>query len=214
MIVDMTLAPGRELDEAELVSWLGVSRTPIREALFRLAAEGLVIQVPNRGAHVAPVDLSNLRQYFEALDYLQRGVNRLAALRRSEQDVLRLQDAQQAFEAAMTGGEPSRINAENRHFHGIIADAAGNAHLGDSYRRLLVEGSRIAYLVFLNAATVVPDHLTRTADEHQGMVQAIRARDADRAEALGRDHTELFRERVIRSLVSRDDTLGATSVSS
>ena len=214
MIVDMTLAPGRELDEAQLVSLLGVSRTPVREALFRLAAEGLVIQVPNRGAHVAPVDLSGLRQYFEALDYLQRAINRLAALRRREDDVRRLREAEKAFESAVAAGDAARINAENRRFHEIIADAAGNPHLRASYCRLLVEGSRIAYLCFCNVASTQPDHLARTAEEHRQMIEAIEEGNAARAESLGHAHAELFRERIVRSLVAGDDTLAGISIAS
>ena len=67
-ILSLELAPGAGLDEQELIASLGVSRTPIREALIQLSAEGLVEMLPNRGARVAKIDLPGVREFFEALD--------------------------------------------------------------------------------------------------------------------------------------------------
>ena len=83
-IVSFTLVPGEDLDEATLVGRLGVSRTPVREALVRLAAEGLVQLVPNRGARVAPMGWNDIREHLEAFDVSQRLVTRWAAIRRNE----------------------------------------------------------------------------------------------------------------------------------
>src|SRR5690349_11437989 len=90
-ILRLDLRPGVKLDEAALVESLGVSRTPVREAFVRLAAEGLVFLLPNRGAQVAPLDLTETARYFEALDLVQRVVNNWAAVRRTREDLDQIQ---------------------------------------------------------------------------------------------------------------------------
>ena len=82
-ILCMELRPGSDLDELEISSRYAVSRTPVREALIRLTAEGLVQAVRGRGSRVAAMNLFDLRDFFESLDLLQRAQTTLAALRRS-----------------------------------------------------------------------------------------------------------------------------------
>ena len=79
-IVSLALAPGSDLDEAALVSRLGLSRTPLREALVRLAGEGLVQILPNRGTRVAPMGWNDIREHLEAFDLSQRLVTRWASM--------------------------------------------------------------------------------------------------------------------------------------
>lgn len=213
-IIDMQLAPNVELDEVALALRLGVSRTPLREALAYLAAEGLIVQVPNRGAHVAPLEVSDLREYFEALDYVQRAVYRLAAQRADDTALAAMRSAETDFKAAVAASDARAVNAANRAFHDAIGWASKNAHLRRAYERLLVEGSRIAYLCFTDASNGRQQaRLERTAQEHDDHIAAIAAGDAHRAEALAADHAELFRQRVAESLVSGSHELrGATVV--
>lgn len=212
LIIDMQLAPNSELDELALVRRLGVSRTPLREALAHLAAEGLVVQVPNRGAYVAPVEVSGLRQYFEALDFIQRGIYRLAAERADDATIAAMREAQANFEAAATGSATPALNAANRSFHGAIARASDNAHLRQAYERLLIEGSRIAYLCYSDlAAAALQEHLARTIAEHRDHIAAIAAGEAARAERLAGDHAELFRQRVVASLAAGSSALGGVT---
>src|SRR5215213_4594935 len=104
-ILSMDLAPGAAMDEAALVRDFQVSRTPVREAVVRLASEGLVILLPNRGSQVAPLDLARIRDYLEAIDLVQRAVTALAARRRSDPALLLIDAAGKAFEdAAARGG--------------------------------------------------------------------------------------------------------------
>ena len=98
-ILSLVLAPDENLDEARLVARFGLSRTPVREALIRLAADGLVTMLPNRGAQVAALGLMDFPRYVEALDLLQRAVTRLAALRHDAHDLARLRTAEAAFES-------------------------------------------------------------------------------------------------------------------
>ncbi len=75
-ILSLDYVPGANLDEAQLVESFGLSRTPVREALIRLAADGLVVLLPDRGAQLAPVDLADFPRYVEAFDLVQRAVMR------------------------------------------------------------------------------------------------------------------------------------------
>jgi len=85
-IVRLELSPGQDLDEARLVETYGLSRTPIRELLIRLAGEGLVVLRRNRGAYVSPLSVDTLQAVFEAGDLLERAIIRLACARRDERD--------------------------------------------------------------------------------------------------------------------------------
>ena len=100
-ILRLRLAPGAALDEAGLVARFGLSRTPVREALIRLAADGLVTMLPNRRAQVSPLDLGNFPRFVEALNLLQRAIMRLAALRRSDNDLAAITTVRDVFEAAV-----------------------------------------------------------------------------------------------------------------
>ena len=82
-IIGLRLQPGADLDEAGLEERFSVSRTPVREALIRLASEGLIFLLPNRGARVSHIDISDVPQLFEALDLCQRATIRWATARRT-----------------------------------------------------------------------------------------------------------------------------------
>ncbi|MSP67258.1 MAG: GntR family transcriptional regulator [Alphaproteobacteria bacterium] len=201
-ILTLDLRPGEDLDEASLVARFGVSRTPIREALIRLAGEGLVVLLPNRGARVAPIDLANIRGFFEALELCQRAVTRWAALRHRGADLLRI-DATMAAFAAAADGDARDLGDLNRTFHNAIAAACGNVHIAAAYGRLLDEGIRLSRLALTYEAPLQADrheHLARIVAQHRRLAASIRAQDADGAEALAAEHADLFRRRINRYL--------------
>jgi DNA-binding GntR family transcriptional regulator len=86
-ILHLKLRPGEVIDEASLASELGVSRTPMREALIRLAADNLVELTPNRGARVTTINLPDIRELFEVLEVIQGITTRWAALRRDDEEI-------------------------------------------------------------------------------------------------------------------------------
>lgn len=202
-ILDLSLAPGSDLDEAGLVERFGMSRTPVREALIRLAADGLVTLLPNRGAMVATVDLTEFPRYVEALDLAQRAVTRFAALRRSHAELQSIVAARDAFEQATRGKDPLVMTAKNRDYHVAIADASHNAHIGELYCRLLDEGMRMLRIPFAfdpAGSNGVEQHVAKIVKEHRAITAAIKAQDAERAESLAHAHTELFRSRFLQYL--------------
>ena len=203
-IVSFTLVPGEDLDEAALVGRLGVSRTPVREALVRLAAEGLVQLVPNRGARVAPMGWTDIREHLEAFDVSQRLVTRWAAVRRTDEHIAKMETDRLAFEAAFAQDDPVAMLDANFRFHAAIGNACRNSLLQRFYLQQLTADLRIARLAMTNecfpSEPAYRDHVGAIVREHCELVDAIRDRDADRAEELARSHANLARKRVSESL--------------
>jgi DNA-binding GntR family transcriptional regulator len=194
-ILSLTLAPGELLDETGLSRRFGFSRSPIREALIRLAGDGLVVNLPNRTTIVAPIDIARFPQYVDALDLAQRINTRLAAELRSEADLAAIAQAQAGFVAAIASGDYLAMSETNKDFHMAIARAGRNSYLAGFYEKLLDEGRRILHLHF--------DYIERTregrllTDEHEEMIDAIRARDVARADRLAHRHTHQFRDQFL-----------------
>ncbi len=198
-ILDLTLAPGTDIEEAGIVDEFSVSRTPVREALIRLASDGLVTMLPNRGARVAGLDFAEIPQYFEALDLTQRAVTRWAAMRAGKKDLRRIRMAGETFDQAVERGDVLDMIDRNREFHALIGGACGNIHLERTYLRLLDEGLRLARLSYAYEDPNSDDrqrHLDRTLNEHAEMVAAFEARDGDKAERLAAIHAGHFKERM------------------
>ena len=200
-IISLRVEPGSHIDEVALVEELGVSRTPVREALVRLMAEGLVVLLPNRSARVTGLDISNIRDHLEAFDLMQRAATRLASLRRSDHDLVELRRWCGEFEKAAKAGDAKNLTETNWRLHRAIGAACGNEHFARYYNQLLIEGLRIARLAmgrqFYGSTQAYSQHIGQILSEHTQLVAAIDARDADRAEELAQSHTELARKRIL-----------------
>ncbi|MFC3533207.1 GntR family transcriptional regulator [Vogesella facilis] len=191
-ILELKLYPGQLLDETTLADRFELSRSPVREALIRLASDGLVVTLPNRSTIVAPLEISAFPKYVEALSIAQRICTRLAAELRSEQDLLTIARKQKEFEAAVQSGDHLAMSESNKNFHLAIAEAGRNPYLTAFYERLLDEGRRMLHLHF--------EYLERTndgyllTDEHSQLLEAIRTQDVELADRLAMDHTRQFRD--------------------
>ena len=195
-ILSLNLAPGAVLDETSLAEGFGMSRSPVREALIRLAGDDLVVTLSNRSTIVAPIVVQSFPKYVEALDIAQRMNTRLAAELRSDADLKAIARRQKDFVAAVGSGDHLAMSAANMGFHMAIADAGRNPFLTAFYERLLNQGRRMLHLHF--------DYLDRThdgtllTDEHDQMIDALRDRDVARADRLAHDHTRQFRDDFIQ----------------
>lgn len=191
-ILELKLPPGQLLDETTLADRFELSRSPIREALIRLAADDLVVTLPNRSTIVAPLEISAFPKYVEALSIAQRICTRLAAELRTEQDLLIIAKRQKQFEAAVRSGEHLAMSEANKNFHLAIAEAGRNPYLTAFYDRLLDQGRRMLHLHF--------EYLERTndgyllTDEHTQLLEVIRDQDVELADRLAMDHTRQFRD--------------------
>lgn len=196
-ILTLELAPGEPVDENGLAERYGVSRSPVREALIRLEADGLVRLTPNKGALVTPLHLEEFPQYIEALDFVQRVVTRLAAINRSDKDIAALRKRNDEFINAVTKHNVVRMIDANYEFHLAISSAASNRYLTNMYRRLLDEGRRIIRLYFRSYDDNPPQD---RVSAHQEFIDALVERDADRAERLAHEHAMRLSQRFITYL--------------
>ncbi|WP_050577639.1 MULTISPECIES: GntR family transcriptional regulator [Sinorhizobium] len=194
-ILGLRLQPGQLLDETTLAERFDMSRSPVREALIRLAGEGLVVTLSNRSTIVAPIEIGTFPKYVEALDIAQRMNTRLAATLRTDADLKIIAKRQKEFEAAVKTGVHLSMSEANKRFHMAIADAGKNPFLASFYERLLGQGQRMLHLHF--------EYLERThegyllTDEHNLMLEAIRNRDVERADELAHAHTRQFQDNFI-----------------
>ena len=184
----------------------GFSRTPIREAFIRLAADGLVVMAPNRGARVAPLDLDQVPQVLEALELYERATTRWATLRRKPEDIAQLERRNKEFAVAFGTGDPRLIVEANWAFHDAINQACGNEFLATDCSKMLRGVMRLSLLAFRQDSSELANYSDITK-QHQDMIEAIRAGDVDLAEQLVFQHSDDFRERM-RVFVAGVSTAG------
>ena len=202
-ILRLNLPPSAPIEEARLVAWFSCSRTPIREALTRLAAEGLVELRANRSAIVAPITAQSVASYFEALAYVSSVIARLASARRTEAQLASIRKCQDLFRSLLIEEREFDRGDRNRDFHLAISAAANNRFLAEQYRTLLDRGVRLANIPFYSEEEEGEDvnaHFRQASDDHEAIIHAIERRDADGAEAITLAHAELFRHRIAKFL--------------
>ncbi len=196
-ITSGSLPRGARVHQEDLAEELGVSRTPVREALRRLAAEGLVEMRTNRGARVADVDQTGMRVSYEARAVIEPGAARLAAGRRLAEPLARMRAAVAAQRRSLRNVQ--RGFEANREFHLALAAASGNEFLSQFAERLWV--ARIGETIY-ERQVETQERMLLDVREHEQILEAIEAGDARRAESLTRRH---LADAMKRSL----DVLGA-----
>lgn len=199
-IIDLSLRPGSPIDEAQLAARFALSRTPIREALVRLAAEGLITTLTNRATIVAPIDFLNLDAFFDALTLMYRVTTRLAAQHHQPDQIAEIAELQAQFARAVAAQDVLGMIATNRDFHLAIARAGGNPYYVDLFTRLLDEGRRLLRLYYSSFQDRLP---RQYVTEHEDLIAAIVARDVARADALARAHADQI-VRQIQAYISAD----------
>ena len=204
-IVELKLAPGSPIDELQFAQRFSLSRTPIREALVRLAAEGLITTLPNRATIVSNIDFLNLPQFFDALTLMYRVTTRLAAANRRDEDIDGLCRLQAAFAQAVEARDAVAMISTNRDFHLEIAKAGRNRYYAELFTQLLDEGRRILRLYYSSFDDALPRQYVA---EHEDMIAAIVAGDVDKADRLASDHADQI-VRQIQAFITADARLNA-----
>jgi DNA-binding GntR family transcriptional regulator len=181
-IVEGRLEPGRRLKEEELARELGISRTPIREALLMLQAEDLVVATPNRGAMVRAHDAAELEDLYDLRALLEGHAARRAAERISEPEIGFLRAGCDRF-AAVAADDVNGLVRENLLFHNAILDAAGSARLASMVRKVIK-----LPLVYNSYRWYSPEQMRISVRYHRRIVEAFALGDADLAEQSMREH--------------------------
>jgi len=205
-ILCLDFPPGMSLTENYFVDLLKISRTPVREALIKLASEGLVVNERNHGAWVSEITLLDIREFFEALEVSQRMVTKFAAMRFRSGDLEALREHERAFERKAVEGDVVAMHDTNYLFHSTIAANCGNSFIEEHYLKLLNTGMRVSYLALTYEKQIEPDAqesgLNDIGQEHHFMFKYILEGQADKAEEVAHQHTINFRERVMNYLTT------------
>ncbi|MDI6894104.1 MAG: GntR family transcriptional regulator [Bacillota bacterium] len=189
------LLPGERLLEVELAEQMGVSRTPVREAMRRLDREGLVALRPFRGAEVVRVPRERAEQLFQVRDALESLAARLAASRTGPADLLLLRSIVEQAQVAAQNGDYPGVNALNRRFHAEMARLSGNAPLAT-----LLEQIQDHINLLRVTALSRPGRPEEAICEHVGIVEALAAGDGPRAEMLVREHIQRGRQAALAQM--------------
>jgi len=189
-ILTGAFSAGERLDEARLAEEHGVSRTPIREALQRLALSGLVVQQPRRGIFVREISPVELMEMFEVMAELEAVCGKLAASRATDEALAALRQANDRCRRALREGDADRYYRENGVFHHLIYEQSGNRFLEQEARRL-----HRRLMPYRRMQLHFRGRLKQSMDEHEAIVAALAAGDAMRAADLLRDHVAVQGER-------------------
>ena len=183
------LAPGERLMEIQLAEKLGVSRTPIREAIRKLELEGLVLMIPRKGAEVAKISEKSLRDVLEVRRSLEELAIELACQRMSEEDMDELERVQGNFRNAIARGEAMTIAETDEQYHDVIYQGTGNDKQMYRYRLEYIkdEDKRQVLLV-----------------EHEHILKALRNRNIADAKNAAREHIDNQEITVSRNIKEQD----------
>jgi DNA-binding GntR family transcriptional regulator len=177
--------PGQRMREAEIATWLGISRTPVRDALKLLESDGLLVAAPRRGLIIAELDQQQVAEIYALRSALEGLAARMAARHASSAELSALADVVDRQAQAGPDDDPNALADLNRRFHQLIYGAARNRYLLD------VLGSLESSLALLPGTTYSAAGRRETAHaEHKAIVTAIEAHDADAAEAAARRHIQ------------------------
>ena len=189
------MKPGERLMEIHLAEKLGVSRTPIREAIRKLELEGFVVMIPRRGTYVADISIRDITEIYEiraCLDELAAG---LAAERITNDELERLNRLLVEFGQCINAGNMERIVEVDTAFHEVLYTASRNARLHSIINNLREQVTSIR-----GRSMSYPGRLHDTMNEHRTLVDFIAARDVEGARNAARSHIENAEHTLMQSI--------------
>jgi DNA-binding GntR family transcriptional regulator len=203
-IITLDIDPGTPLEEERLCREYKVSRTPLREALIRLASEGLVELEPNKGARVAALQLVDVIDHYEAMDVFQPAIWHFATVRRTDGDMTAIKKTVGAFRDAIAGEDAEAIIQTNYEVHCAIAAASHNRSLEKAYRHMLVDKLRVAQHaardLTRDRGRILARRLSGALRIVAQLIAAIEQGNAKMAQTLARDYNAHVREQIVAIL--------------
>lgn len=198
LIVQGELAPASRLNERVLTARLGISRTPLREAIKLLATEGLVKLLPNRGAVVAPIEPKRISETFAVMGALESLAGELVCERASDEDIAEIRAMHYEMLAMHARRDLNGYFRYNQAIHLKIVEASGNPVLAHTYRQLNANVRRVRYMANLSS-----ERWDAAVSDHQAIIAALVTRDSARLKRLLRDHLSAKLAAVLGALASR-----------
>lgn len=199
-IIDGTFSPGERLMEIQLADEMGVSRTPVREAIRKLELEGFVVMIPRRGTYVADISIKDITEIYEiriSLDVLAAG---LAAERITDEELATLNGYLVEISKHVPSMNMDKIVELDSAFHDVLYHASRNERLESIINNLREQLTGIR-----GRSMSAPGRMVETMDEHRALVEAIAARDVERAQRAARVHLENAEQTLLRSLERRNN---------
>lgn len=193
------LEPGERLMEIQLAERLGVSRTPIREAIRKLELEGLVLMIPRKGAEVAKISEQSLDEVLEVRRSLDELAIELACKRISPEQLEQLEQAEKQFADAVSKGNILNIAESDEHYHDIIYEATGNSRLVQILNNLReqIYRYRLEYIKDADKRQIL-------VIEHRRILQAIKNKDVPEAKLAVREHIDNQQLTVSKNIKERN----------
>ncbi len=193
-IITTRLRPGEQIDEGALEQQLSIGRTPIREALQRLAGERLLESVPGRGFFVRPISIDDVKSLFEALTTMERIAAHLAAQRIGKDQLKRLAEVSDRHKAAMARQDFFKVTLFNSEFHHIFYAATGNIFLQTALEGIYHQADRLGFLTYTKEAH--PQGMEvfnqKAVEDHESLIECFTVGDAAQAVKIITDHCRRF----------------------
>jgi len=183
MILKGILVKGQKIDEKSLCETMGVSRTPVREALRSLKSEGLIQLIPHKGAFVSQPCIEEINDMFEVMSVLEGTCARLAAANMNEKSFKRIEVLHEELEEHYRNRNYEAYLKKNHVFHVFIQELAGNKVLND-----VINGLRQKILLYRQRQLYQPERFDQSIREHRDLLEAFRRKDPDSAESLMKKH--------------------------
>ena len=191
-IVTLHLAPGTVLREDALMSEMGIGRTPLREAVKRLALENLVAVQPRRGTFVTAIETADIQGITEVRAELEAYAAELAALRLDPETRAAAEELLRDVEALQESGEPESLMRVDERIHRFIWEAARNPYLAETLERYFTHSLRIWYLVLDRVPT-----LGHTVHDQTQLIEAVLDRNGDHARKIMHEHVLAFQREIL-----------------
>lgn len=197
-IINQTLEPGERLMEIQLAEEMGVSRTPVREAIRKLELEGLVVMVPRKGAYVAGISVKDIHEVFEVRASLEGLAASLAAQRMTNEELDEMERSLFIEAGEIEGNNLRSIVEIDTTFHDLLYKAARNEKLLQMVNNLQEQLQR-----FRSASLARPGRSKTALDEHRKILEALALRDAKLAQKLAIEHIENAETAMMESIESQ-----------
>ena len=195
------LKPGERLMEIQLAEELGVSRTPVREAIRKLEMEGYVIMMPRRGTYIADLSIRDVNEVFEIRTSLESLASGLAAERITEEELEKLQRLLVEIGAHIKNGDMESIVRTDTEFHDLLYQASRNTRLVGIISNLREQLTR-----FRTTSMSFPGRLKATLEEHRKIVEAIAQGDEKAARKAAEHHMEKSEQTLLASMKGKENT--------
>lgn len=191
-ILNGSLKPGEKLMESRIAEDLGVSRTPVREAIRKLEKEKYVKMIPRKGAYVEDLTMEDILEVLEIRIVLEGLASKLAARNITDEMKLKIQRNIESFDNASTELDRKELISLDEKFHHIIYQSSGNKKLNEIVRELQDQFQRFRLSYFNELSSYM-----KLANSHNKLYEAIISGDEEAAEAYAKEHIEEIRDNII-----------------